>query len=107
MRASSMVRFRCFSSAATSTDLGSRARREGGSAACSFCGARHIALSGSERAARQRDDVLAKPFALDTRNAGNPVVGWLDAALGLVSRFVPDYPPPIPIAEEYRKRDWL
>ena len=50
---------------------------------------------------------LAKPFALDTRNAGNPVVGWLDAALGLVSRFVPDYPPPIPLAEEYRKRDWL
>ena len=50
---------------------------------------------------------LAKPFALGTPNAGNPVVGWLDAALGLVSRFVPDYPPPIPIAEEYRKRDWL
>jgi hypothetical protein len=50
---------------------------------------------------------LAKPFALDTRNAGNPVVGWLDAALGLVNRFVPDYPPPIPLAEEYRKRDWL
>jgi hypothetical protein len=50
---------------------------------------------------------LAKPFELDTRNAGNPVVGWLDAALGLVSRFIPDYPPQIPIAEKYRKRDWL
>jgi hypothetical protein len=50
---------------------------------------------------------LAKPFELGTRNAGNPVVGWLDAAVGLVSRFVPDYPPPIPIAEKYRKRDWL
>jgi hypothetical protein len=50
---------------------------------------------------------LTKPFALDTRNAGNPLVGWLDAALGLVSRFIPDYPPPIPIAESYRKRNWL
>jgi hypothetical protein len=50
---------------------------------------------------------LAKTFELDARNAGNPVVGWLDAALGLVSRFIPDDPPPIPIAEKYRKRDWL
>lgn len=50
---------------------------------------------------------LAKTFELDTRNAGNPVIGWLDAALGLVSRFIPDDPPPIPIAEKYRKRDWL
>jgi hypothetical protein len=50
---------------------------------------------------------LAKIFELDTRNAGNPVLGWLDAALGPVSRFIPDDPPPIPIAEKYRKRDWL
>ncbi len=50
---------------------------------------------------------LAKRFELDTRNAGNAVVGWLDAVLGLVSRFVPDHPPPIPISEKYRKRDWL
>jgi hypothetical protein len=50
---------------------------------------------------------LAKVFELDARNAGNPVVGWLDAALGFMSRFVPDQPPPIPIAEKYRKRDRL
>jgi hypothetical protein len=50
---------------------------------------------------------LAKTFELDTRNAGNPALGWLDAALGLVSHFIPDDPPPIPIAEKYRKRDWL
>jgi hypothetical protein len=50
---------------------------------------------------------LAKTFELDTRNAGNPALGWLDAALGLVNRFIPDDPPPIPIAEKYRKRDWL
>ncbi len=50
---------------------------------------------------------LAKPFALGTRNGGNPVVGWLDVALGLLSRFIPEYPPAIPIAKKYRKRDWL
>ena len=50
---------------------------------------------------------LAKTFELDTRNAGNPAVGWLDVALGLLSRFIPDYPPPIPIAKKYRKRDWF
>ena len=31
----------------------------------------------------------------------------LDAALGLLTRFIPDYPPPIPIAKKYRKPDWL
>jgi hypothetical protein len=50
---------------------------------------------------------LAQAFALDTRNSGNPLVGWLDAALGVVSRFIPDAPPRIPIMDKYRKRDWL
>ena len=50
---------------------------------------------------------LAKTFELDTWNGGNPLAGWLNAALGLLSRYIPDYPPPIPIAEKYRKRDWL
>jgi hypothetical protein len=50
---------------------------------------------------------LAEPFELDTWNGGNPLAGWLNAALGLLSRYIPDYPPPIPIAEKYRKRDWL
>jgi hypothetical protein len=50
---------------------------------------------------------VAKTFELDTWNCGNPLAGWLDAALGLLSRFIPDYPPPIPIAEKYRKRNWL
>jgi hypothetical protein len=49
---------------------------------------------------------LAKTFELD-RNCGNPFVGWLNAALGHLRRFIPDYPPPIPIAEKYRKRNWL
>jgi hypothetical protein len=51
--------------------------------------------------------LLVKTFELDTWNHGNPLVGWLNAALGLLRRFVPDYPPPIPIAEKYRKRNWL
>ena len=50
---------------------------------------------------------LVNTFELDTWNCGNPLVGWLDAALGLLCRFIPDYPPPIPIAEKYRKRNWL
>ena len=50
---------------------------------------------------------VAKTFEIDTRNCGNPLVGWLDAALGLISRIIPDYPPPIPIAKKYQKPDWL
>ena len=50
---------------------------------------------------------LAGTFELDTCNCGNPLAGWLNAALGLLSRFIPDYPPPIPIAKKYRKPDWL
>ena len=50
---------------------------------------------------------VAKTFEIDTWNCGNPFVGRLDAALGFISRFIPDYPPPIPIAEKYRKPDWL
>jgi hypothetical protein len=50
---------------------------------------------------------LAKTFELATWNGGNPLAGWLNATLGLLSRCIPDYPPPIPIAEKYRKRDWI
>jgi hypothetical protein len=50
---------------------------------------------------------LPKSFELDTWNCGNPLVGWFNAALGFLSRFIPDYPPPIPIAEKYRKKNWL
>jgi hypothetical protein len=50
---------------------------------------------------------VAEPFELDTWNGGNPLAGWLNAAPGLLSRYIPDHPPPIPIAEKYRKRDWI
>jgi hypothetical protein len=51
--------------------------------------------------------LLAKAFELDTANRGNPLVEWLDAALGVVTRFIPDAPPPIPFTEKYRRRTWL
>jgi hypothetical protein len=50
---------------------------------------------------------LVRPFELDTENYGNRLIGWLNAALGAVSRFIPDEPPPIPITAKYRKRNWL
>ncbi len=50
---------------------------------------------------------LVKPFALDIRDSGNPLARWLDAALGVVSRFIPDRPPRIPITDRYRRRDWF
>jgi hypothetical protein len=50
---------------------------------------------------------LEKTFELDAWNRGNPLVGRLNAALGYLRRFIPEYPPPIPIAEKYRKRNWL
>jgi hypothetical protein len=51
--------------------------------------------------------LLAKAFELDAVNRGNPLVGWLDTALNVASRFIPDVPPPIPFSERYRKRTWL
>jgi hypothetical protein len=51
--------------------------------------------------------LLAKTFELDTANYGNPLVGWLDTALSAVSRFIPDAPPPIPLTDKYRRRNWL
>src|SRR3974390_3319322 len=32
---------------------------------------------------------LAKTFELDTWNGGNPLAGWLNATLGLLSRYIP------------------
>jgi len=49
---------------------------------------------------------LAGPLELDTENLGNPLVRWLDAALGRLNQFIPAYPPVIPLRESYRKGDW-
>jgi hypothetical protein len=50
---------------------------------------------------------LADRLELDIENRGNRAIGWFAAALDLVIRFVPDYPPPIPISEKRPKEDWL
>lgn len=34
---------------------------------------------------------LAEGFELDVENRGNPLVAWLDSALGIVNRFIPAY----------------
>ena len=49
---------------------------------------------------------LAGPINLDTEDHGNPLVRWIDAALSFVNRFIPAYPPEIPIMQKNRKGDW-
>jgi hypothetical protein len=49
---------------------------------------------------------LAKSFELDVENRGNPSVAWLDAALSAVNRFIPAYPPAIPIGRKNNKGVW-
>lgn len=49
---------------------------------------------------------LAHPIDLDIEDHGNPLVSWIDAALSWVNRFIPAYPPPIPIGQKNRKIDW-
>jgi hypothetical protein len=48
---------------------------------------------------------LSESFELDFKNRGNPLVAWLDAALGIAARLIPAYPPAIPIGRKYFK-DW-
>lgn len=50
--------------------------------------------------------LLGEPIELDTENLGNPLMRWIDAALGRLNKFIPAFPPAIPIREKYRKGDW-
>jgi hypothetical protein len=50
---------------------------------------------------------LADRFELDVRSSGNRVIAWVSAALDVATRFIPDYPPPIPTLEKRRKKEWL
>jgi hypothetical protein len=49
---------------------------------------------------------LAGRFALDVENRGNPLVARLDKVLAGITRFIPDYPPAIPLGRTYRKGEW-
>jgi hypothetical protein len=50
---------------------------------------------------------LADRLELDVESRGNRVIAWISAALDVATRFIPDYPPPIPILEKRRKEEWL
>ena len=50
---------------------------------------------------------LAERLELDVENRGNRLIAWIGALLNLVTRYVPDYPPPIPLLERQRKPEWL
>ncbi len=40
---------------------------------------------------------LSENFELDVENCGNPLVVLLDAAVAVVARFIPAYPPEMPL----------
>jgi hypothetical protein len=50
--------------------------------------------------------LLAHRLELDVENRGNPLIGWLGAALNAVARYIPEYPPPIPITQKKPKGTW-
>lgn len=50
---------------------------------------------------------LAERLELDVENRGNRLIAWIGALLNLVTRYVPDYPPPIPLLERQRQPEWL
>ena len=39
----------------------------------------------------------AEHFELDVENRGNQLIGWIGAVLNVVARYIPEYPPPIPL----------
>ena len=48
----------------------------------------------------------AEHFELDVENRGNQLIGWIGAVLNVVARYIPEYPPPIPMLQRKRKREW-
>jgi hypothetical protein len=49
---------------------------------------------------------LAERFELDVENCGNRLIGWIGAALNVVARYIPEYPPQIPITQKKQKGAW-
>jgi len=50
--------------------------------------------------------VLGEHLELDVENRGNRLVGWISAALGVVARYIPEYPPAIPTLRKNRRGEW-
>lgn len=49
---------------------------------------------------------LAERLELDVANRGNRLMGWIGAALQAAARFIPEYPPSIPITQKKQKGAW-
>jgi hypothetical protein len=49
---------------------------------------------------------LAEGFELDVENRGYRLIGWIGAALNVVARYIPEYPPPLPVTQKKRKGEW-
>jgi hypothetical protein len=50
--------------------------------------------------------ILTERAELDVDNRGNRLAEWIGAAVNAVRRYIPAYPPPIPIMEKKREADW-
>ena len=53
-----------------------------------------------------RDNVLTERLELDLANRGNRLVGWIGAVLNVLARYIPEYPPPIPMVQKKQKGEW-
>ena len=49
---------------------------------------------------------LAEHLELDLENRGNQLIGWIGAVLNVLARYIPEYPPPIPMLQKKQKGEW-
>jgi hypothetical protein len=49
---------------------------------------------------------LTERLELDLANRGNRLVGWIGAVLNVLARYIPEYPPPIPMGQKKQKGKW-
>ena len=47
----------------------------------------------------------AEHFELDVENRGNQLIGWIGTVLNVVARYIPEYPPPIPLLQRKQKEN--
>ena len=46
---------------------------------------------------------LTERLELDLANRGYWLVGWIGAVLNVLARYIPEYPPPIPMVQKKQK----
>jgi hypothetical protein len=67
------------------------------------------AVRFAERTSRPRGCAtmfLADHFELDVENRGNQLIGSIGAMLNVVDRYIPEYPPPIPMLQKKQNGEW-